>query len=267
VTAHEFELVMSLAPNQTNSGGSWYSSLGQCYEHVHDPNRATRAFQAAIDLDPDTEGHYFRLAHVLASEGRVGDASEVMASAVAHFPRSVTTRVEAGNIELEAGNPERALEEQQQAATLDPQFPGVLSLLGRIQLAQRRYQEAIATLERAAKLAPADASIQFYSGQAWMKTEHGTELALEHFRRSLELDPNRASTYYWLGSLYFHRNQDYRVAVQYLEQAVGRAPELEAAHQMIIQAYKRLGEDAKAAGELRRYKQIIQQKAKTEAPK
>jgi len=55
--------------------------------------------------------------------------------------------------------------------------------------------------------------------------------------------------------------------VQYLEQAVGRAPELEAAHQMIIQAYKRLGEDARAAGELRRYKQIIQQKAKTEAPK
>jgi len=267
VTGREFEVVMSLAPNQTSNGGSWYSSLGQCYEHVHDPNRATRAFQAAIDLDPDTEGHYFRLAHVLASEGRVGDASEVMASAVAHFPRSVTTRVEAGNIELEAGNPERALEEQQQAATLDPQFPGVLSLLGRIQLAQRRYQEAIATLERAAKLAPADASIQFYSGQAWMKTEHGTELALEHFRRSLELDPNRASTYYWLGSLYFHRNQDYRVAVQYLEQAVGRAPELEAAHQMIIQAYKRLGEDAKAAGELRRYKQIIQQKAKTEAPK
>lgn len=267
VTGREFEVVMSLTRSQSSRGGSWYSRLGQCYQRAQDTNRATRAFQAAIGLDPDTEGHYFRLAHVLADEGRVGDASEVMASAVAHFPRSVTTRVEAGNIELEAGNPERALKEQQQAATLDPQFPGVLSLLGRIQLAQRRYPEAIATFEQAAKLAPADASIQFYSGQAWMKTEHGTELALEHFKRSLELDPSRASTYYWLGSLYFHRNQEYRVAVQYLEQAVGRAPELEAAHQMIIQAYKRLGEDAKAAAELRRYKEIVQQKAKTEAPK
>ena len=266
VTAVEFELAMSLALNQTRSGALWYSRLGQCYEHAQDPNRAARAFQAAIELDPDTEANYFRLAHLLAREGKAGPASEIMASAVAHFPRSVTTRVEAGNIELEAGNPERALEGQQRAATLNPQSPGVLLLLGRIQLTQRRYPEAIATLEQAAKLAPADAGIHFYAGQAWMKTEHGTERALEHFKRSLDLDPSRASTYYWLGSLFFHREHDYRVAVQYLEQAVDRAPELEAAHQMLIQAYKRLGEDAKAAGQLRRYEEIVQKRAKVETP-
>jgi tetratricopeptide (TPR) repeat protein len=267
VTGREFELAMSLAPNQARSGSPWYSRLGQCYEHAQDLNRAKRAFQAAIDLDPDTETHYFQLAHLLAKEGKAGPASEIMAGAVAHFPRSVATRVEAGNIELEAGNPERALGAQQQAATLDPQFPGVLLLLGRIQFIQRRYPEAIATLERAAKLAPAEAGIHFYAGQAWMKTEQGTEHAIEHFKRSLELDPSRPSTYYWLGSLYFHRNHDYRVAVQYLEQAVDRAPELEAAHQMLIQSYKRLGEDAKAAVQLRHYEEIVQQKAKAEATK
>jgi O-antigen biosynthesis protein len=267
VIRHEFELVMSLAPGQTRSAGLWYSRLGQCYERAKDPSRATRAFQAAIDLDPDTEGHYFRLAHLLASQGMAGPASEIMTSAIARFPRSVATRVEAGRIELEAANPERALEFQQQAATVDPQFPGVLSLLGRIQLAQRSYPEAIATLEQAAKLAPGDAAIHFYAGQAWMKTEQGTERALEHFKRSLEMDPNRASTYYWIGSLYFHRNHEYRLAVQYLEQAVDRGPELEAAHQMLIQAYKRLGEDAKAAGQLQRYHEIVQQRAKAEAPK
>ena len=266
VTGREFELAMSLAANQTRSGALWYSRLGECYEHARDPNRAARAFQAAIDLDPGTESHYFRLAHLLAKEGKVGPASEIMASAIAHFPRSVTTRVEAGNIELEAGNPERALEKQQQAATLDPQFPGVLLLLGRIQLIQRRYPEAIATLEQAAKLAPADAGIHFYAGQAWMKTEQGTERAIEHFKHSLEIDPSRATTYYWLGSLYFHRDHDYRGAVQYLEQAVDRAPELEAAHQMLIQAYKRLGEDTKASGQLRRYEEMVQQRAKVETP-
>ena len=266
VTGHEFELAMSLAPSQTRSGALWYSRLGQCYESAQDPNRAARAFQAAIDLDPDTETHYFRLAHLLAREGKAGPASEIMASAVAHFPRSVTTRVEAGSIELESGNPERALEKQQQAASLHPKSPGVLLLLGRIRLTQRRYPEAIATLEQAAKLAPADAGIHFYAGQAWMKTEQGTEKAIEHFKRSLELDANRASTYYWLGSLYFHRDHDYRVAVQYLGQAVDRAPELEAAHQMLIQAYKRLGEDAKAAAQLRRYEEIVQQRAKVETP-
>jgi tetratricopeptide (TPR) repeat protein len=266
VTRHEFDLVMSMAPGQTSGGGASYSRVGQCYERARDLDRATRAFQAALDLDPDTEDHYFQLASLFASEGMVGPASEVMTSAIAHFPRSVATRIEAGSIELEAGNPERALEIQRQAATLDPQFPGGLSLLGRIQLVQRRYPDAIVTFERAAKLSPADAGIHFYAGQACMKTEQGTARALDHFKRSLELDPNRAITYYWLGSLYFHRLHDYRVAVQYLEQAVDRSPELEAAHQMLIQSYKRLGEDEKAAGQLRRYQEIAQQKANAEAP-
>ncbi|MHB8500629.1 MAG: tetratricopeptide repeat protein [Candidatus Acidiferrales bacterium] len=267
VTGHEFDLVMSLAPHQTSRDALWYSRLGQCYEQARDPSRATRAFQAAIDIAPDTETHYFSLAHLLATEGLVGGASEVMASALKHFPRSVTTRVEAGRIELDAGNPERALELQHEAALLDPRFPGVLSLLGRIQLVQRRYPEAIATLEQAAKLAPADAGVHFYAGQAWMKTDQGTERALEHFKRSLELDPEHASTYYWLGSLYFHRKHDYRIAIQYLEQAVGRSPDMEAAYQMLIQSYKRLGEDEMAAGQLRRYQEIVQKRAKAEAPK
>ncbi len=267
VTNKEFELVMSLAPSQGKGGSLWFSRLGQCYERAKDSSEAVRAFQAAINLDPDTEGHYFQLAHLYAREGLAGPASETMTHAVARFPHSVLTRVEAGSIELEAGNPERALEIQSQAARLDPQSPGVLSLLGRIQLAQRRYPEAIATLEQAAKLAPTDAGVHFYAGQAWMKTEQGTERALEHFKRSLELDASRASTYYWLGSLYFYRKHDYRTATQYLEQAVGRSPDMEAAHQMLIQAYKRLGEDEKASDQLRHYREVVQQKAKAEAPK
>jgi tetratricopeptide (TPR) repeat protein len=267
VTDKEFELVMSLAPSQGKGGSLWFSRLGQCYESAKDSSRAARAFQAAINLDPDTEGHYFQLAHLYAREGLAGPASETMTRAVAHFPHSVQARLEAGSIELEAGNPERALEILSQAARLDPQSPGVLSLLGRIQLAQRRYPEAVATLEQATKLAPTDAGIHFYAGQSWMKTEQGTERALEHFKRSLELDASRASTYYWLGSLYFYRKHDYRIASQYLEQAVERSPDMEAAHQMLIQAYKRLGADEKASDQLRRYQKMVEQRAKAEAPK
>src|SRR5216684_3600704 len=58
VTNKEFELVMALAPSQTSSGSLWFSRLGQCYERAKDSSRAGRAFQAAIDLDPDTESHY-----------------------------------------------------------------------------------------------------------------------------------------------------------------------------------------------------------------
>ncbi|GAC1639322.1 MAG: hypothetical protein NVS9B14_20460 [Candidatus Acidiferrum sp.] len=266
-TNREFDLVISLLPAQTSKAASWYSRLGDCYERAHDPNRATIALQAALDLDPETEGIYFPLAQLLAREGKAGPASEVMNNAIARFPRSVGIRSAAGNIELESGNPERALESQRQAAALDPQSPGSWSLLGRIQIAQGRHSEATSNLEQAAKLAPADAAIHFYAGQAWMKTQDGTDRAFEHFKRSLELDPSRATTYYWLGSLYFHRNRDFRLAAQYLEQATDRDPQLEAAHQMLIQSYKRLGDDAKAAERLRRYEHLFQQRPKPEVQK
>src|SRR5258708_29890469 len=92
VTSREFDLVMSLLPAQTNKAASWYSRLGQCYERAQDTDRATIAFQAALDLDPDTEGHYFPLAQLLAKEGKAGRASEIMNSAVARFPQSLAVR-------------------------------------------------------------------------------------------------------------------------------------------------------------------------------
>jgi tetratricopeptide (TPR) repeat protein len=258
----EFDLVMQLASSQGKSGAQWYKALGKCYERAQDADRAERAMQAAIDLEPDTEGNYFRLAHLYSRQGKTGPASEMMNQVILKFPRSVASRVEAGNIELEAGNPERALDFERAASAIDPQFPPALSLLARIQLLQRKYTEAIVTLERAAKLAPNDAGIEFYAGQAWMKTEEGTDRAIEHFKRSLELDASKASTYYWLGSLYFHRKHEYSIAVNYLEDAIQRGPELEAAHQLVIQSYKWLGEENKAAEHLRRYQELFQEKNK-----
>jgi tetratricopeptide (TPR) repeat protein len=265
VSEHEFEVVMRLASSQTKSGAAWYSRLGQCYEQAQDSNRAARSLQVAVDLDPDTEGHYFRLARLFAREGMAGPASETMNRAMARFPGSVASRVEAGNLELEAGNPERALELERAAAALDPKSREAMSLLGRIELVQRRYTEAIGALEKAAKAGPGDAGIEFYAGQAWMKTEAGTDRAIEHFKRSLELDANRASTYYWLGSLYFYRKHEYGIATGYLEEAIERRPELEAAHQLVIQAYKRLGDEKKAAEHLRRYQGMAQTKNKAGA--
>src|SRR5260370_42568185 len=119
---------MPLAPSQAKSGSLWFSGLGQCYERAMDSNKAARAFQEAIDLDPGTEGHYFQLAHLFAGEGMAGPASETMTHVVARLPHSVLAHVAAGSIELGAGTPERDLEIQSQAANLDPQFPGVLSL-------------------------------------------------------------------------------------------------------------------------------------------
>ena len=197
------------------------------------------------------------VAELLSSQDLSGPARDVMARAIARFPNSINARVYLGLRELEGGNLAEAFKAYQDAIAIDSNSAPVLQLLGRIQMAKGNYPEAVATLQRAARLAPGNAATYFYEGRAWMKMEDGTDRALESFARSLQLDPGRASTYYWLGSIYLHRKRDYRRAAEYLKQALSRAPELEAAYQMLIQSYRLLGEEKKAAEQVRKYREAM----------
>lgn len=248
----EFELVVSLAPE-----APVYARLGQCYRRAGDQAKARNAYEKAIESAPDQEQYYTDVAELLSSQDLAGPARDVMARAVARFPNSIKARVQLGVLELEGGNLAEALQAYREAAVIDSNPTPALLLLGRIQIAQGSYQEAVGTLEQAARMAPGNAALYFYEGRAWMKMEDGTDRALESFGRSLQLDPSRATTYYWLGSLYFHRKHDYRHAAEYLEQAIHRAPELEAAYQMLIQAYRLLGEDKKADEQIRKYHEAM----------
>lgn len=249
----EFELVTALAPE-----AYLYAQLGQCYRQAGDQPKALAAYEKAIERDPNQEQYYIELAEILSSRDLAGPARDVMARAITRLPNSINIRVHMGLLELEGGNLAEALKVYQDASAIDSNSPAVLQLLGRIQMAQRSYPEAVATFERAARLAPGDAATHFYEGQAWMKMDDGSDRALESFTRSLQLDPRRAKTYYWLGSIYFHRKRDYRRAVEYLQQAVSRAPELEAAYQMLIEAYRLLGDEEKAAEEIRKHREAKQ---------
>ena len=248
----EFELVIGLAPE-----ASLYAQLGHCYRQVRDQAKALAAYEKAIQRDPNQEQYYIEVAELLSSRDLAGPARDVMGRAVARFPNSINIRVRTGLLELEGGNLAGALKAYEYATALDSNSPPVLQLLGRIQMARGNYPEAVATFERAAQLAPAEAAIHFYEGQAWMKMDDGSDRALKCFAHSLQLDPGHAATYYWLGSIYFHRKRDYRRAVEYLEQALSRTPELEAAHQMLIQSYRLLGDEGKAAEQMRKHREAM----------
>ena len=248
VAQKEFELVTALAPE-----ARVYARLGQCYRKAGDQAKARSAYEKSIESDPDQEEYYMNMVELLSSRDLTGPARDVMARAIARFPKSINAKVQMGVLELEGGNLAEAFKAYQDATAIDSNSAPVLQLLGRIQMAQGSYPEAAVTLERAARLAPGNAATYFYEGRAWMKMEDGTDRALESFAHSLQLDPGRGTTYYWLGSLYFHRKRDYRRAAEYMEQAISRAPELEAAYQMLIQSYRLLGEEKKAAEQVRKY--------------
>jgi len=228
--------------------------LGQCYARQLDPKGAYLEYVQAIKLDPDQETYYISLASLLLSQRGTGGAEEVLAKALNRFPRSVTIWVAAGLVELEAGNPDDAMKDYDEAIALAPKSSSAWQLLGRIQVAQGELQKAISTFQRAAQLDPADAQPDFLAGVAYMRLENGSDMALKSFLRSLHLNPDFPDTYYWLGTLYLRRKQQYNLAAQYFRQALRRAPAWGAAHQLLIQCYRLLGDNAKAEEQVRKYR-------------
>lgn len=228
--------------------------LGQCYARELDPKRAYLEYVEAIKLDPDQETYYISLASLLLSEHGTGGAEEVLAKALSRFPKSVTIWVAAGLVELEAGNLDDAMKDYDEAITLAPESSTAWQLLGKIQAAQGELQKAISTFQRAAQLDPADAQPDFLAGIAYMNLENGSDMALKSFLHALHLNPDFPDTYYWIGTLYLRRKQQYNLASQYFEGALRRAPAWGAAHQLLIQCYRLLGSNAKAEEQVLKYR-------------
>lgn len=230
--------------------------LGQCYEHVPDAQRAVLEYKRATKLDPDQEAYYISLAAVVAAYRGYDAAESILSGAARRLPKSLRVQVGIGLIQLESGNAESAKAAYEQATQLAPRSPLCLNLLGRIQMAQGQYDEAIQTFGEALRRDPSEAQAFFLMGLSYTKLPDKSEEALQAFRQAVLLNPDLADGYFWIGSVYFYRKGQYAEAAQYLEETLKRAPQWGAAYQLLIQSYRRMGDDAKAADTAQRFRKV-----------
>jgi tetratricopeptide (TPR) repeat protein len=230
--------------------------LGQCYEHLRNAQKALMEYKRAMEIDPGQETYYISLAALLASHEDKDAAATILSTAARRFPTSVRVRVGIGLIQLETGNVENAKAAYHEAVELAPHSPLCLNLLGRIQMAQGHYEEAVRTFNEVVRLAPSDAQGYLLMGLGYMKLPDRSGEALRAFLHALSLNPDMADNYYWVGSVYFYHEKRYAEAAKYVEQAIKRAPQWGAAYQLLIQSYRMMGDEAKAADAARRFREI-----------
>jgi tetratricopeptide (TPR) repeat protein len=248
--------LLSPLSSSEDKDARYHYLLGQCYERSQDAQKALLEYKRAMEIDPDQEVYYISLAALLASRKASDAAESILITAARRFPKSVRVRVGMGLVQLETGNVENAKAAYQEALELAPHSPLCLNLLGRIQMAQGHYDEAIKTFEEAVRLAPSDAQAYFFMGLGYTKLPDKSEEALRAFLHALSLNPDLADSYYWVGSVYFYRKQQYVEAARYLEETLRRAPQWGAAYQLLIQSYRRMGDDAKAADAAQRFRKV-----------
>src|SRR5258706_9303676 len=161
---------------------------------------------------------------LLAQQGHLAEAQKMIAAALQLNPRDAGALVNYGNVLTLLGRYEEAIASYDRALLLAPDA-GTLNNRGNALQGQGRRIEALVSYEKALALEPANVQALYKRGV--MLGELGrTDEALAAYGRVLALNPNHAEALNNRGYLWWHNRQRYAPAIADLERSLALAPDL-----------------------------------------
>jgi cellulose synthase operon protein C len=166
------------------------------------PDAARQRLEAVVQAEPTNHRALMALAALAARNG--GSAAEVTAlieRAVRAKPDEVTPRLQLVEHHLASGNPKAALDVAQQANTDLPNQRELVQALGRAQLANSDWQQALTSFNRLGTLQPNSSVPPMGLAQAHLGLK-AYDAAEREYKRALGLTPNLLSAQRGLIELY-----------------------------------------------------------------
>jgi len=167
---------------------------------------------------------YVELASKHAQDGRVEEALSLLQEAVERFPDVWQLWAMTGQILLETGQPEKAIDPLERARDLAPEVFLPHFLLGSALGRAFALSEGIAELEIAESMRPNDAEVLRNLG--WMRCmNNDVERGRQTLMRALQLEPDNPFIYNDLAASYLYTNDcDVEKAQDYCLRALEIAP-------------------------------------------
>ncbi len=190
------ELAVALDPQHLASG----VDLGRAYLSAGNVERARGAFFRVLEVRSDHAPAFSGLARVAEVTGDETRALELYAQALEANPADATSRLERGNLHLRRGRLDQALEDIREAARLRPDEADVQIGLAEALLVAKLYDQALAAARRAAELSPRSARAAALAGRTFLELGALPE-AEEAARRALALDPEEPMAMLSLGEV------------------------------------------------------------------
>ena len=148
--------------------------MGQIKKAQGQMPEAERYFRAAIAHDLKSGQYYNELGLVLQARGAYEDAIKVFRAASALVPSMLMVRVSIVRCLMSLGNLTEAEREAREYIAISP-GPESWTLLGTVQRAQERHQEALATAETALKYGPTLRGLRYNHATALDKVGRTSE--------------------------------------------------------------------------------------------
>ncbi|MBX6332748.1 MAG: tetratricopeptide repeat protein [Gemmatimonadaceae bacterium] len=150
-------------------------------------DRAQKAFEDALALDPKHVKSLVNLSRVLLEEGKPGDALERATAAIAIDSGSSDAYRVLGRVQTALGRFDDAVDAYHTALTIDPEDVWSMNNMGLLFIQQGRFEEALGPLARAVQLADSVPTFANNLGIALERTGHYTAAA-EAYRTALAAD-------------------------------------------------------------------------------
>lgn len=183
-----YRRLLSAHPNDARA----MNSLGAALERAGDNQGAEQAFTQAIALSPDTCDAGYNLAALEVKSSRFADAEHQFRDLLLHCAADAGIRSGLGVALQGEGNAAAAREEFQRALDLDPENFAALYHLGELAIESGQPEQAVDLLQAAAKDRPDDLDTREHLAMAFAQSGRAAD-ALSQLRDAIRLSPADAS--------------------------------------------------------------------------
>jgi tetratricopeptide (TPR) repeat protein len=240
--------------------------LGDVQEKFSNSLEAVREYQRAAEMDP-RESYVFDWGAELLLHHAPEPAAEVFTKGNRLFPRSARMLIGLGAARFARGSYDQAVQRICEASDLNPNDSIPYLFLGKMQRAESAPSEvSVEKLRRFVTEQPENAEANYYYAVGLWKLRKGPQDTARRaqvealLRKVIRLDPKFAAAYLQLGVLHSEQKA-YPSAISDYQQATQADPQMEEAHYRLAQAYRQIGDGAKADVELKVYDQIAKESA------
>jgi Flp pilus assembly protein TadD len=194
--AEAFDALLHLDPNNITA----IDYLGWAALRDGKPAQAETRFRRAVEVEPKGPGGLRGLAESLEAEKKP-EALDAYREYLELMPNDSDARARFVRLLLDQGQNDAALAELDRADAGKPTMQS-LKLRADIQIAQKKWTDAIATLQRAVALAPNDAQLRGGLGRTYLQARDFLR-ADKELQNAIQLDPKNVEYWKDLSSTYY----------------------------------------------------------------
>ncbi len=204
---------------------TWFN-LGNAQMALKNNELAEAAFRQAIDLVPIHNKAHLNLATVLLDKGDLDQAAFHANRAMELRPEDWRPHVTLGAIAYQRDEMDLAASHFAQALTLNPYSPEALLNLGMVMSRRKQFRHAVTLLDQAALFAPNDADIHHELALALAQTGEpsDSQRAVASLQRAIQLSPANGPMHDNLGQM-LARGGDIEAAALAFDRAVELMPQ------------------------------------------